>query len=230
MSWKRVNRMLLLLPAIALAACQMPQRYVEVKPDDPNFAPVYSQNPIASYRPNGAIYQEGYGVDLYQRRAHRIGDILTIMLDESTSARKSSTTTFTKESDSSVVDATAEGKGFLGTGIELNGAVSSSVDFSGESDADLSNQLQGSITVTVSGVFPNGNLEVRGEKWLQLSQGNEYIRINGLVRKEDINPDNTIASTRVADVRIAYSGTGVLSNANKASWLTRFFVSDIWPF
>lgn len=230
MSVKTLSRVWLLLTGFTLMTCHIPERYAEVKPDDPDFAPVYSQNPILSFRPNGAIYQEGFGVDLYQRRAHRIGDILTIILNESTSSSKSSTTSFSKENDSSVADSTADGRGFLGTGIELNGAIRSSVEFSGESDADQSNQLQGSITVTVSGVFANGNLEVRGEKWLQLSQGSEYIRITGLVRREDISPDNTISSTRVADVRIAYSGTGVLSNANKASWLTRFFVSDIWPF
>jgi flagellar L-ring protein precursor FlgH len=84
--------------------------------------------------------------------------------------------------------------------------------------------------VTVSNVLPNGLLEVRGEKWLQLNRGNEYIRISGLVRKEDIAPDNSILSTRVADVRIAYSGTGTLANTNEAGWLTQFFVGAMWPF
>jgi flagellar L-ring protein precursor FlgH len=90
--------------------------------------------------------------------------------------------------------------------------------------------LQGNITVSVADVLPNGVLAVRGEKWLQLSRGAEYIRISGLVRLDDISSQNTVDSTRIADVRIAYSETGELANANRASWLSKFFVSDIWPF
>ena len=213
-----------------LNACQLPERYAEVTPDDPRFAPVYPGSGGYVTAATGSIYQAGRAVDLYQLRAYRVGDILTINLNESTSASKSSNTTFSKANDSSVSDQTSAGNGFLGTGITLNGSVSSSTDFSGEADADISNQLRGSITVTVASVMPNGILEVRGEKWLQLSRGSEYIRISGLVRREDVNPDNSVDSTRLADVRVAYSETGELANANRASWLSRFFVSDMWPF
>ncbi|NKB31961.1 MAG: flagellar basal body L-ring protein [Pseudomonadales bacterium] len=213
-----------------LAACHVPSKSIEASPDDPKFAPVYVRSPVVSPTPTGSIYRDGFAVDLYQRRAHRVGDILTVVLNESTTASKSSNTTFSKTNDSSVSDQTVAGNGFLGTGIELNGSVSSSVDFSGEADAGISNQLSGSITVSVAGVLPNGVLEVRGEKWLELSRGNEFIRISGLVRKEDITPENMVDSTRIADVRIAYSETGELANANRASWLSRFFVSDVWPF
>ena len=215
---------------LLLNSCQLPERYAEVTPDDPRFAPVYPGAGGYVAAATGSIYQAGRAVDLYQIRAYRIGDILTINLNESTSASKSSNTTFSKANDSSVTDQTSAGNGFLGTGITLNGSVSSSTDFSGEADADISNQLQGSITVTVASVMPNGVLEVRGEKWLQLSRGSEYIRISGLVRREDVNPDNSVDSTRIANVRVAYSETGELANANRASWLSRFFVSDIWPF
>ena len=162
-----------------LAGCQSAQQYLDPMPNDPKFAPVYTHREVVSSAPNGSIYREGYAVDLYQLRAHRIGDILTIVLNESTSASKSSNTSFTKANDSSVSDQTVAGNGFLGTGITLNGSVSSSVDFSGEADADISNQLQGSITVSIADVLPNGVLEVRGEKWLQLSRGSEFIRISG---------------------------------------------------
>ncbi|MFK7862704.1 MAG: flagellar basal body L-ring protein FlgH [Pseudohongiellaceae bacterium] len=215
---------------LSLIGCQIPQQYAEVKPDDPLYAPVYSGASSFGAAPSGSIYQAGRAVDLYQLRAYRVGDIITVNLNESTSASKSSNTAFSKANDSSVSDQTTAGNGFLGTGITLNGSVSSSVDFSGEADAGISNNLQGSITVTVANVMPNGVLEVRGEKWLQLSRGSEYIRISGLIRREDINPDNSVDSTRVANVRMAYSETGELANANRASWLSRFFISDIWPF
>ena len=90
--------------------------------------------------------------------------------------------------------------------------------------------MNGSITVTVAEVLPNGNMIVRGEKWLTLNQGEEYIQISGIVRPQDVRTDNTIFSTLVADARIAYSGKGMLANANSPGWLARFFNSPIWPF
>lgn len=225
---------LLSIASILLAACAS-QPTMIAQPDDPEFAPVLSPGPVVPVQYNGAIYMAGSSVDLYQRRAHRIGDVLTISLNESTSARNSSGTTLSRENatnvgDNQVLGTGLLGTGFLSTGLDLATDISSSLDFSGSGESDQSNQLRGSITVTVSNVLPNGLLEVRGEKWLQLNRGNEYIRISGLVRKEDIAPDNSILSTRVADVRIAYSGTGTLANTNEAGWLTQFFVGAMWPF
>lgn len=220
---------LLSLSTLLLAGCAA-QPVLIAQPNDPKYAPVLSPGPVIPVQYNGAIYMAGSSVDLYQRRAHRIGDVLTISLNESTSARNSSGTTLSRENATTVGQANVLGTGFLGTGLNLATDLASSLDFSGSGESDQSNQLRGSITVTVSNVLPNGLLEVRGEKWLQLNRGNEYIRISGLVRKEDIAPDNSILSTRVADVRIAYSGTGTLANTNEAGWLTQFFVGALWPF
>ncbi|WP_018405495.1 flagellar basal body L-ring protein FlgH [Marinobacter gelidimuriae] len=94
-------------------------------------------------------------------------------------------------------------------------------------DSDIS--LAGSITVTVTEVLPNGVLRIRGEKWLSLTNGEEYIRLTGLVRPQDIKPDNTLASNRIADARIAYGGTGDFDQANQMGWMGRFFNSEWWP-
>lgn len=212
-----------------LAACATtPSGYPE--PDDPRYAPVMTPTPVIPVQQTGLIYTRNSAVDLYQRRAHRVGDVLTISLNEATTARKSSGTSFTKENATALGNNNVLGTGFLNSGLDLNGDITSSVDFQGSGAADQSNQLVGSITVTVSNVLPNGLLEVRGEKWMQLNQGKEFIRISGLVRKEDIAPDNSILSTRVADVRIAYSGTGTLAESGEAGWITKFFASDLWPF
>jgi len=93
-------------------------------------------------------------------------------------------------------------------------------------DSDIS--LAGSITVTVTEVLPNGVLRIRGEKWLSLTNGEEYIRLTGLVRPQDIKPDNTLASNRIADARIAYGGTGDFDQANQMGWMGRFFNSEWW--
>ena len=112
------------------------------------------------------------------------------------------------------------------TGVELGG----NRGFNGEADANQSNSLTGSITVTVADVLPNGLLAVRGEKWITLNNGDELIRLSGLIRPDDIGADNSVPSTRIADARITYSGTGAFANASKPGWLSQFFMSPVWPF
>ena len=97
------------------------------------------------------------------------------------------------------------------------------------SASDEYNSLNGSITVTVVGVTPSGNLLVQGEKWIEINQGQELIRISGLVRPADIQTDNSIESFRVANARITYSGRGAVARANTQGWLGRLFDSAIFP-
>ena len=90
--------------------------------------------------------------------------------------------------------------------------------------------MTGSVTVTVADVLPNGIIAVRGEKWMTLNTGDELVRISGIVRADDISTDNMVSSTRIADARITYSGTGAFANASQPGWLDRFFISPLWPF
>ena len=112
----------------------------------------------------------------------------------------------------------------------LETSLSSASEFDGEGDNTQKNSLTGSLTVTVADVLPNGNLVVRGEKRVSLNQGNEYVKVSGIVRPVDIDPDNSIASTKIADATIIYNGDGQTASANKAGWLTRFFSSALSPF
>lgn len=102
-------------------------------------------------------------------------------------------------------------------------------NFAGQGGATQSNALSGEITVTIAAVYPNGTMLVKGEKALTLNRGDEYIQISGLVRQADISPDNRIASTRVADAKIIYTGKGEIARASKQGWLQSFF-SMISPF
>ena len=90
--------------------------------------------------------------------------------------------------------------------------------------------MNGSITVTVADVLPNGNLVIRGEKRLNLNQGNEYIKISGMVRAVDVASDNSVLSTKIADATIVYSGDGANADSSKVGWLGRFFMSAAFPF
>jgi flagellar L-ring protein FlgH len=112
----------------------------------------------------------------------------------------------------------------------FNASVDAGRDFEGQGDAAQSNLLEGTVTVTVAEVLPNGNLVVQGEKWMRLNQGEEYLRLRGIVRPVDIRADNTVLSTQIGDARIAYGGTGTLAHSSAPGWLSRFFNSPLWPF
>lgn len=201
--------------------------------DPPDFAPdkevIYRAAPPAATE--GAIYDQGHAVGLFEDfRARRVGDVVTVLLSESTNAAKSSDTSVGKDSSTNIANPTLLGRGVSAGGSNLNFEMDSEHEFSGESDSNQSNSLEGQITVYVVEVLPGGNLVVQGEKWLKLNQGNEYIRLKGIIRPVDIASDNTILSTRVADARISYAGTGAVAEANKMGWLSRFFMSPLWPF
>lgn len=213
----------------------------------PRRDPAYSASyPAAFEQPvqarTGSIYQAGYEMAFFEdTKARRIGDILTIVLAESTNASKSSKTDLARDQSSTIANPTILGATtqFSLPGLlplskvgdnTLETSLSSSHAFEGGSDSAQSNRLSGDITVTVADVLPNGNLVVRGEKRLNLNQGNEYIKISGIVRPYDITAANTVLSTKVADATIIYSADGAVADANKIGWLGRFFVSAAFPF
>ena len=186
---------------------------------------------------DGAIYSDGAGIFLYEdQRARRVGDLITIVLVEKTAAKKSASTSTSKSSEITAPAPTvfgrspqfnAPGKDSLDLGLGME--IGSEATFDGGGDAALSNSLSGRITVTVTEVLPNGNLVVRGEKRVTINQGNEYIQIAGIVRPNDIQPDNTVRSTLVADAKITYTGDGVIGDSNSVGIFTRFF-NKWWPF
>lgn len=217
------------LPFIMSTGCTVV--FPSEQPGDPEYAPVVS-TPQARFNENaGSIYQPSQGVSLYtDRRASRVGDIITIMLSERTQSSKSAKTAVKKDSSIEFNSPNILGTSPSFKNLDLSANLDQSRDFTGEGSSNQSNSLTGSIAVTIANVLPNGLYVVKGEKWLTLNNGDEFIRIRGLIRPEDINPDNSISSTKVADARISYSGTGDLAQANKQGWLTKFFNSRYWPF
>lgn len=219
--------------ATALGGCVSPPP----KPNDPYYAPVLPRTPLPAAQNNGAIYQAGFEQNLYDdRKAFRVGDIITITLNEKTQASKKANYDIQKDSKTKMGLTSLFGSGMTtnnpigGGDLSLSAEYGGSRDAKGDSQAGQSNSLTGSITVTVAEVLPNGILSVRGEKWMTLNTGNELVRIAGLVRADDIATDNTVSSTRVADARITYSGTGAFADASQPGWLDRFFLSPLWPF
>jgi flagellar L-ring protein precursor FlgH len=198
---------------------------------DPAYAatrPPHEPSPPAA---NGAIYQAGYETPLFEDiRARRVGDVLTIKLVEKTDASKKASTNLNKKNAIDLPNPTILGRPVAFGGATLATSVDTKQDFAGAGDSSQSNSLSGLISVTVAEVLPNDNLMVRGQKVMRLNQGDEYVRIQGIVRPVDISPDNTVLSTNVADVQIAYGGTGAVADSNTMGWLGRFFLSVLWPF
>ena len=198
---------------------------------EPEFAPVKPMQPAPEMQHNGAIYSPASSWALFEDiKARRVGDLLTVILDERTAASKSATTEITKDNSTNISAPTVLGQDIKLKGDPISTSLDSASDFSGAADSSQSNKLVGSITVTVSQVLPNGNLVVQGEKWIAINQGDEYVRLRGIVRPVDIAPTNTVLSTQVGDAQIIYRGKGTPAEANSMGWLARFFNTPIWAY
>ena len=217
-----IYRLFLLAVAVLLNACTVIPEQSE--PGYESVAPVALMPPVQA---SGGLYQAGYELVLFEdQRASRVGDIIQVLLVEQTDAAKTSKTEIDKDSKTSLAAPTLFGHLLddLGLGVD------SSSEFEGEGKSNQSNRLSGSIAVTVAEVLPNGNLMVQGEKWIQINQGGEFIRIKGIVRPSDVSSDNTVLSTHVANAKISYGAKGSLNEANVSGWVVRFFMSPLWPF
>lgn len=212
----------MLLSVCMLQGCvSLPQNAAEEEFID------YINLPVLPPTQNGSIYQADNDVALFEDiKAHRIGDIVTVKLIEQNSAQKSADTSLNKSTAISVDPPTFGGSARPNLGVDL----SSGNTFNGESGSSQSNSLNASIAVTVRAVLPGGQLLIEGEKWMQINQGKEFIKLRGIVRTRDIRSDNTIFSTLVADAHISYSGTGPTENANVVGWAARVLFSPLWPF
>ena len=225
-----VNLVAVILMAL-LSGCSNTIELSKALPNDPDFAPILPEEEEAAIIPTGSLFKANYVNNIYSdSKAHRTGDIISVILSESTQANKNAKTELKKE-NSSELD-TVMGLG--GNPLTLNGntlefGLNQNSNFKGDSKADQGNSLSGDISVHVLKVLPNGNLMIRGEKWLTLNNGDEYIRLTGVIRPKDINSNNTILSTKVANARIQYAGTGSFADANEQGWLTKFFNSSWWP-
>ncbi|MEE4296718.1 MAG: flagellar basal body L-ring protein FlgH [Wenzhouxiangella sp.] len=214
-----------------LAACASPQKIPDWDPTFPEVPPIEDFGP-----PNGAIYQQATGAALFADvKARRVGDTLTVVLAENTTASTSATTSTSKETTAEITNPTVFGRAPTrrdnsGALPLFGGAMDSTNEFDGTGSSSQSNSMAGSMTVTVYQRLPNGNLMVKGERWITVNQGREFLRIAGIVRPADILPDNSVPSFKIADARIDYRGTGAIDDANRQGWLARFFQSPWMPF
>jgi flagellar L-ring protein precursor FlgH len=222
-------KLLTIFLSVFIFACSHQQTVVK----DPDFSSVrpVSSSPMPAN--DGAIYKKGYSMSLFEDvRARHVGDIILVILNESTNASKSASTSTSKDADVEILNPTVWGKGVGDSSFldKIPASLESSKSFDGEGDSSQSNQLTGTIAVTVTEVLSNGNLMVRGEKILTLNQGSEHIRLSGIIRTVDIGPNNSVSSSQIADAQFIYGGVGVIADANTTGWMQRILQSKWWPF
>lgn len=156
---------------------------------------------------------------IVDQRAYAVGDGLTILVLENSSAFTSADTDLSRTSDFGLdaYGGNASSPGRVGAGVS-----SAQETESGGSTA-RSGRLQAQISVRVIEVDSRGDLLVTGEKTIEVNRERQLFRITGRVRRADIQPDNTVLSSRLSDVKILFSGDGDISGAQKPGLLWRVF-------
>jgi len=202
------------------------------------------ENPqFPAYRPPvleaGSLWSEISSISLFpDRRARRVGDIVTVRIVEDPEAEL---TANTKTSRSSSAEGKLKLLGYMqelaekhprlaqtpGTDDLLKATLTNKFDGKGSSDRD--GHVKAFVSAIVVKVHPNGNLIIRGQREIKVNNETQYITLSGIVRAEDISPTNEIASTFVANARITYAGIGSGSDKQKPGWLMRV-VDHVWPF
>lgn len=229
-----MKKLLIPLVGVLLTGCMSTETLVQqpAQMNDPYYAPIMPEEPSEPVVESGSLFRTQFSDDIYaDTKAKRVGDIISVELQENTQASKNAKTEFGRDQAynlNPVVGLGGNNVNIGGDSIQLG--VDSSNAFKGDSKSDQSNSLSGTISVSVLKVFANGNLLVRGEKWIALNTGQEYLRLTGIIRQQDISSTNSIASTKIANARIEYNGTGSFQNGQQPGWISRFFASTAWPF
>ena len=214
-----------------LQGCASPEPVLSTLSPSPDFAPVYPLAKDQTAPATGGIYGNRQSDAWFGRgRNYQVGDLITVLLNESTQADRSQKTDISRDASNTALPSGANL--LLGNihpildGLNMN---SSKTTSTGKGTAAQGASLTGSVTVTVTDILANGNLVVRGEKKLGLSEGTEVIQVAGVIRPQDIGPNGTVQSLRLANAQIAYRGTGDLASASKPGWGTTGLMK-FWPF
>ena len=194
----------------------------QFKPLTPSFEEFNAEEPS-----NGAIFStSSSGLFSSDRKAKKVGDILSVTLSETFSSNKAVTNSSGK---TDTIGAEVGPTGLLRNFAGLGGSASKTNSFSGSMATNQSNSLSGTLSATIVRVFPNGNLEIKGQKKLRITEGTEYIRLSGIIRPQDISTTNSVSSAKIAEAQIEYVGAGILDSATKPGWGSKIFRA-ISPF
>jgi len=219
----------LVCTAVLVAGCTttLPADQAVIDPYIP-VVPEVQQPPRAV---TGSIFMDRNSSRMFgHKRQFAVGDVVTVVLTESTQAQRRSGLEASKEGN----NATLKGlqtllKNPLNTPFAAQDFDDLAVETKGFGTANQAASLNGAIAVLITQVLPNNNLVIQGKKKLSLSEGSETISLSGVIAARDIQPDNTVLSSRIAGAQIAYQGTGDLADFSKVNWGTQLF-NKVWPF
>jgi flagellar L-ring protein precursor FlgH len=226
--------LLSLIPVLLLGACTVlpPQPLAH----SPGFEPVMPLEQPTERIPTGVIYVSRQSDSWFGRgRNFQVGDVITVLLNESTQAARTQGSDLKRESSNDVITSALQSKTAARLGSPVGSAIGAmkldgnTISSKGTGKADQEASLTGSIAVSVVSVLANGNLVLRGEKQVALTEGAEIIQVSGTVRPEDISAVNTVQSRRLANAQISYRGSGDLASTAKAGWGTSALMK-LWPF
>lgn len=186
---------------------------------------------------NGSLWNDNGPLNelFVNPKAGRIGDIVTVMIEESSKATNEASTDTKRASDFS-----AQVEKFLGfqTGYPSDtsnfnpfGKIKAGLesDFKGQGATSRSGKLVAKITARVVELLPDGNLRIRGYRQVLINNEAQLITLTGIIRPRDITVDNVVRSSRIADARITYNGVGIVNDRQRPGWLARVF-DVIFPF
>lgn len=215
---------------LVLSGCAAQQ----VAGPSPEYAPVIPEPKVASSIPTGSIFSSANADSWFgEKKTYQTGDVITVLLSESVNGSASATNEASRETSTDVLTAAQLARigspGGLLLDSENGTPIDTAISSSGSGATGQSASLTGTMTAQVVDVYPNGNLMIRGEKIVNFSTGSEVIQVKGIIRPQDVQPDNTVQSKRIASAQISYKGTGQNANASKTPWATNLLMA-IWPF
>jgi flagellar L-ring protein precursor FlgH len=200
---------------------------------DVAFEPVTPLMPVAQVSVTGSIFNDNSASSRFgYKKNYQVGDIITVVLTESTQAQRQSGVETVKEGSNSPMAALQE---VFSPASRIERALKATpfndlkIESKGSGSANQAASLNGAVAATVIQVLPNNSVVVQGQKRLTLSEGSETIRIIGVVSLNDIQPDNTVLSSRLANAQISYQGAGNLASVSKVPWGTNV-LNKVWPF
>lgn len=185
----------------------------------------------------GSLWQQGEQSMFSDRKAQKVGDIVTVIISEKASASKQASTSTDRSSSISAAIPNLFG---LENSDALSGE-SPSVDLTNLVNAEFSNGFDGAgsttrkedlsayLTTQVVERYPNGQLKIRGGKEVMVNNEVQIIYLTGIVRPVDVTSANTVSSAKILNARISYTGKGSISDKQKPGWAMRV-LDNVWPF
>ena len=230
----------ILAALVLLGGCTAAQ--VQPTPMSPMVAPQAYAEPEDQISNPGSLFSEASSQYLFDdNRARKVGDIILVKIVETSKAKQKADTTAERESSNSFSVGAALGMSrvspFMVGGGALSGRVgtnpmlstSTMSDHSATGETKRENYITATMGARIVQVLPNGVMQVQGAREIKVNNETQYMVVSGLIRQRDIDSDNSILSTQMADSRIDYYGKGVLADKQKAGWLSRL-LETVWPF